>query len=132
MTQPDVQAWSGAVQRELDGLQRNTDTRFADLSARLDKLLTLTQYEADKRSFDIRFDNLTERSHDAERDLESVKNEIKEALNLLRKEIIAERTARETQHKDFLADKKSQFRWLVSMVMIPIGIAVVTLIMSKK
>jgi hypothetical protein len=132
MTQPDVQAWSGAVQRELDGLQRNTDLRFADLSAHLDKLLTLTEYAADKRSLDLRFDNLAERAHDSERDLESVKSEVKESFNLLRKEIMTERTAREKQHSDFLAEKKSQFRWLVSMVMIPIGIAIVTLIMSKK
>ena len=135
-TQPNEQNWSGAVQRELDGLQRSVDTRFADFSTRLDKLLTLTEYYADKRAVDIRFENLTEKVHDAETDLYALKTETREAYNSLRVEVLAaisrEREERKTAIKEFIESKKSQFRWLVSMVMIPVAVAIVDLIVSKK
>jgi len=142
-TQPDGPAWSGAVQRELDALQRSVDTRFADFTNRLDKLLTLTEYQADKRSSEIRLDNINEKVHDTEKDLDVLKRELRDSLELLRREILAERARFETaiqretderkdQHTSYLQEKKEQFRWFVSLVMIPIAIAVVDLLVNKR
>jgi hypothetical protein len=142
-TQPDPNTWSGAVQRELDGLQRNIESRFTDFSNRLDRLLTLTTYEADKRSSDIRFDNLNEKVEDAEHDIESLKTELRASFDSLRADILAERARyeraledesneRKTEHKGYIKARQEQFRWLVSMVMIPIAVAIVTLFTSSK
>jgi hypothetical protein len=143
MTQPETPSWSGAVQRELDGLQRNVETRLTDFSSRLDKLLTLIEYDADKRSLELRFSTVNDKLEDGEDDLLALKAELREALQGLRQDITAERvryeaainretTARETQHKSYIASRQDQFRWLLSMVMIPIAIALVQLVASKK
>lgn len=143
MTQPETPTWSGAVQRELDGLQRNVETRFTDFSSRLDKLLTLTEYYADKRSSDIRFENLNEKVEDSEHDIEDIRREIRDSFEAFRRDIAAERTRyeqaidketsdRQTQHSGYLKARQEQFRWLMSMVMIPIAIAIVDLLVTKK
>lgn len=143
MTHDDSPTWSGAVQRELDGLQRNVETRFTEFSSRLDKYLTLTEYQADKRSADIRFDNLNEKVDDSENDIESLRHELRDSFESLRREILAERqryetaisneaTTRQTQHTGYIKARQEQFRWLMSMVMIPIAIAIVDLLATKK
>ena len=143
MTQPETQTWSGAVQRELDGLQRNVETRFTDFSSRLDKLLTLTEYYADKRSSDIRFENLNEKVDDSEHDIEDIKRELRESFESLRRDLQIERERyeqsigretieRRTQHTGYLKARQEQFRWLMSMVMIPIAIALVDLLVRRK
>lgn len=128
-TQPE---WSGAVQRELDGV----NTRFAEFSTRLDKLLTLTEYQSDKRVVDIRFENLNEKVDDNEKDIEKLKEDVRQSFQQLRNEVFtalqAESEDRKKAMKEFIEAKKSQFRWLVSMVMIPIGIALVELLIPKK
>lgn len=134
-TQPEPN-WSGAVQRELDGLQRSVDARFTDVISRLDKLLTLTEYHADKRVIEIQLNGLNEKIDDNETDIARVHNEFKEALNALRHELIAalgnETEERKKSFKEFVDAKKAQFRWLVSMVMIPLGIAIADLLILHK
>ena len=141
-TQPDT-AWSGAVQRELDALQRSTDVRFVEFAARLDKLLTLTEYQADNRGSEIRLSTLNEKTRDNEQDLDQAKRELRESVESLRREILAERARseaalereiedRKEQHSTYLAEKKEQFRWFISLVMIPIGIALVDLLVNKR
>jgi hypothetical protein len=131
MTTPENPNWSGAVQRELDGLIRNLDSRFADFALRLDKLLTLTEYHADQRAIDIRFTNLTDRSHEADRDIELLKTEVKNSFQLLQKEILSERQRFEDAlHKQQEA-QQSRFRWLVSMVLIPVVGFAVELLLRK-
>lgn len=143
MTHEQIPTWSGAVQRELDGLQRSVETRFTDFSSRLDKFLTLTEYQADKRSSDIRFDNLNEKVDDTEQDIEDIKRELRDSFESLRREILAERqryetaisneaTTRQTQHTGYIKARQEQFRWLMSMVMIPLAIAIVDLLATKK
>lgn len=143
MTQPNTPDWSGAVQRELDSLQRSVDTRFVDFSSRLDRLLTLTEYYADKRSSDIRFENINEKIENADDDIETLKLDLRNSFESFRQDIIAERiryekaidketSNRKKEHADYLKARQSQFRWLVSMVMIPLTIAVIDLIMAKK
>lgn len=135
-TQPDAKTWSGAVQRELDGLQRGMDTRLHDFSQRLDKLLTLTEYYADKRTIDVRFDSLNEKVHTTDNDIQLLAREVRDSFNTLRHEISTslakERDDRQQSIKEYIDTKRSQFRWLVSMVMIPIAIAVVDLVVNGK
>lgn len=137
------QEWSVAVQRELDSLQRSVDARFSDFSSRLDKLLSQIEYSADKRSLDIRFTNINEKIDDTETDVDKLKDEIRNSVNALRTDLLAERARyeraiareaddRKKSHEDYLKARQSQFRWLVSMVMIPITIAIVTLWTSKN
>jgi hypothetical protein len=136
MTTQSENNWSGAVQRELDGLQRSVDARFADIYTRLDKLLTLTEYRADKRVTEIQMQGINEKIDDNETDIARVHNELREALTALRHELTAalasETDDRKKTFKEFLDAKKAQFRWLVSMVMIPLGIAIVDLVMKHK
>lgn len=142
-TQPNAPNWSEAVQRELDSLQRNVDTRFVDFSSRLDRLLTLTEYYADKRSSDIRFENINEKIEDTENDITALRLDLRNSFESLRRDLMKERnryetslnketTERKKEHSDYLKSRQSQFRWLISMVMIPITIAIVDLIVSKK
>jgi len=142
-TQPNTPNWSEAVQRELDSLQRNVDTRFVDFSSRLDRLLTLTEYYADKRSSDIRFENINEKIEDTESDIEALRLDLRNSFESLRRDLMKERnryeaslnketTERKKEHSDYLKSRQSQFRWLISMVMIPITIAIVDLVVSKK
>jgi hypothetical protein len=141
-TQPEPIQWSGAVQRELDGLQRNVETRFTDFSSRLDKLLTKLEYDADKRASDIRFDNLNEKVHDSEDDITAIKLEVRASFETFRRDIQTERERyekaitdeaklRTEEHKSYIKARQSQFRWLVSMVMIPLAIGVVDLLFKK-
>lgn len=130
-TQPENTSWSGAVQRELDSVQRSVDSRFADLTNRLEKLLTLTEYNSDKRLSELQFRNLQEKIDDVE-----------SAIVELRREVIAERTRyenalaeevrnRQTEHNTYIQQRQQYFRWTVSMVMIPIAIALVQLFLKK-
>lgn len=130
-TQPETQ-WSGAVHRELDGLTRTVDSRLAEFNRSLDKLLTLTEYHADQRATEIRFGNTNEKIHEAGQDIETIKRELRDSFNALQREILAERERFEGMFKEEKNEQKSRFRWLVSMVMIPLAIAVVDLIVRKK
>lgn len=141
-TQTDGTAWSGAVQRELDALQRSVDSRFVDFGTRLDKLLTLTEYHADIRGTDIRNQNIADKLRESEQDLESFKRDVRQSFDTLHADILAERARweaalnreteeRKSQYREFIQARKDQFRWFVSLVMIPIGIAIVDLIMKK-
>lgn len=143
MTTPPENTWSGAVQRELDSVHRNVDSRFTDFSNRLDRLLTLTEYYADKRSSDIRFDNINEKIEDSEHDIEVLQRELRESFESLRRDLISEReryesaighetTTRQEEYKNFIKARQEQFRWLVSMIMIPLAIALVDLLATKK
>ena len=142
MTQPENTSWSGAVQRELDGLNRSVDSRFVDLNSRLDKLLPLNEYNSDKRLFDLQFHNLEEKIDDVERDLETQKTEFRNAINELHREVAAERARyeaalasevsnRQKDHNTYVEQRRSLFRWTVSMVMIPIALVLLQIILKK-
>jgi Skp family chaperone for outer membrane proteins len=142
MTQSETPTWSGALQRELEGIRRNTENRFTDFSNRLDKLLTKLEYDADKRYLDTKFDNINEKLQDSEEDVEVIKRELRDSLESLRRDLLAERQryetainqearTRQTEHTGYIAARQEQFRWLVSLVMIPIAIAVVDLLVRK-
>jgi Zn-dependent M32 family carboxypeptidase len=140
--QSETPNWSGAVQRELDAVQRNTELRFTDFANRLDKLLTLTEYYADKRLSETRFDNLHEKVEDSEHDIDSLRTELRNSIESLRRDILAERTRsetalnaekqeRKTEQAEYVSARKELFRWVVSMIMIPIALALVSLLVKK-
>lgn len=131
-TQTNTPGWSAVVQRELDSLQRSVDTRFVDFSSRLNGLLPTNEFLADKRSSHIRFDNIKEKINDCVTDLDNLKREILGEIEKLETAIAKEASDRKKEHKDYIKARQSQFRWLVSMVMIPLTIAIVDLLMSKK
>lgn len=117
--QPDQNAsqserWSWAVQRELDGFQRTIDSKFAELANRIDKVVSNVEYVADKRSSDIQLANILQHIADVKKDLE---DEIDE---------------RKTAHIEYIKARQSQFRWFVSMILVPTVLVVVQLLMSSK
>jgi hypothetical protein len=117
--QPDPNAsfngmWSWAVQRELDGFQKTMDNKFSELTNRIDKVVSSIEYAADKRSSDIQLANLIEHISEIKTDLE------KETLE------------RKKEHDEYVKTRQVQFRWFVSMIIIPIVLGIVQLVMSKK
>jgi hypothetical protein len=115
--QPDQttsERWSWAVQRELDGFQRTVDNKFAELANRVDKSVSTVEYVADKRAVDIQRDNILQHIADIKKDLE---DEIRE---------------RKHAHEEYVKSRQSQFRWFVSMIIIPVVLGVVQLVMSSK
>lgn len=106
--------WSWAVQRELDGFQRTMDNKFAEMANRIDKGISNVEYVADKRSADIQLANVLQQIAELKKDLDDEINERK-------------KSAAEAQ-----AARQSQFRWFVSMILVPIVLVVVQLLMSSK
>lgn len=135
-------SWSTAVQRELDGLQRSVDSRFLDFSNRLDKSLTITEYNSDKRLVDLQLHTLEGKLDDNESDFEYLRTELRNLVAELRKELAAERARneaaltkeienRQEEHKTYVQQRQALFRWTVSMVMIPIVLTLVQLFLKK-
>lgn len=53
-------------------------------------------------------------------------------MNAYEAAIGRESETRQTQHTSYIKARQEQFRWLMSMVMIPIAIAIVDLLVVKK
>lgn len=111
---PQNERWSWAVQRELDGFQRTFESKFVELATRIDKVVSNAEYVADKRSIDIQLANLLKDIADLKKDLDDEIDERKQAMA-------------EAQEA-----RQSQFRWFVSMILVPIVLVVVQLLMSSK
>lgn len=114
LNSPDKGNWSWAVQRELDGFQRTTDNRILEMANRIDKAVSGIEYTADKRFFDSQISNLQSHIDDLKRALEE------------------ETAERKKEHEEYVKTRQTQFRWFVSMIIIPIVLGVVQLLMSKK
>lgn len=147
MTQPDPNApsngtWSWAVQRELDGLQRSTDQRLSDLSGRIDKSVSSLEYIADKRGSDLERQGLREKIVDVEKDLEAFKvdtrrdhegsrrdNVVEHAR--LEKLITDESSKRIKQREEDAKARRSNLRWVIGIVIIPVIMIIVTIVYGK-
>jgi hypothetical protein len=117
--QPDQSAalgerWSWAVQRELDSFQRASDIRLTEFANRLDKVVSLVEYAADKRSSDLQLANIAAHIVEIKKDLDD------------------EITERKRQHEEYVKARQAQIRWYISMILIPIVLGVVQLLMSSK
>lgn len=111
---PQNERWSWAVQRELDGFQRTFDSKFAELATRIDRVVSNVEYVADKRSADIQLANVLKEIADLKKDLDDEVDE------------------RKKTQAEAVEARQSQFRWFVSMILIPIVLVVVQLLMSSK
>lgn len=147
MTQPDPNApsngtWSWAVQRELDGLQRSIDQRLIELSGRVDKSVSSTEYTADKRGSDLERQGLREKIADVDKDLEAFKADIRRTLdgsridNLteharLEKLITDEVARRLAQREEDERARRSNLRWIIGIVIIPVIMIIVTIFYGK-
>lgn len=103
--QPDPSApnIAWAVQRELDGLRNDTDQHVLNLNTKIDKAVTQTEYAADKRLLDLKFSTVTDKITEVEK-----------------------------AQKEDLRERRVQFRWLISAILIPISLTVMELLLNKK
>jgi hypothetical protein len=140
---PDFDAWSRAVQVELDGLKRDVQNRLDDLASRVSSFVSNAEYNADKRSVDLQMTNVKDKIDDAEADVTVLKTDMIKVIDDLKRDttaahtrleqmIVNETNARHQQQKEEAAARQSNFRWMISAVLIPIVLAVMDLMLNKK
>lgn len=149
-TGPASGTWAWAIQREIDNLQKTLDTRYAELSSRIDKVVSATEYNADKRASEQHTSSLLERITGIDKDVEFFKREVNDRLEILRKEhdtdidkvgllLDTEKKTREADRKEDLRNAEEEReraasaqvekkRWLVAAVLIPTMVALVPLL----
>lgn len=103
--QPDPNATNiaWAVQRELDGLRNDTDQHVLNLNTKIDKTVTQTEYAADKRLLDLKFSTVNDKIAEVDK-----------------------------AQKEDMRERRVQFRWLISAILIPISLTVMELLLNKK
>lgn len=136
-TQPDINGpatgtWAWAVQRELDSLQRTMEQRYTELATRIDKVVSTTEYGADKRAAAQQQVSTIEKLTDLERDIQLFKKDADDKIEKLRVALVAEKDTRERERKEDQEKKQAQTRWMVSVILIPIIITIVQLIGTFK
>lgn len=145
-TGPASGTWAWAIQREIDNLQKTMETRYSELSARIERVVSGTEYNADKRALDQQHTALLDKIGNIDKDVEIFKREFHDRLELLRKEHDADLdkvgllldTEKKTREADRKEDQQAleatasaqieKKRWLVAAVMIPIAIALIPLV----
>lgn len=149
-TGPASGTWAWAIQREIDNLQKTLDTRYAELSSRIDRVVSATEYNADKRAAEQQTTTLLERITGIDKDVEIFKREVNDRLEILRKEhdsdidkvgllLDTEKKTREADRREDLRnaeDEKDRVassqvekkRWLIAAVLIPTMVALVPLL----
>ncbi len=144
-TGPASGTWAWAIQREIDNLQKTMETRYSELSARIERVVSGTEYNADKRALDQQHTALLDKIGSIDKDVEIFKREFHDRLELLRKEHDADLdkvgllldTEKKTREADRKEDQQAledtanaqieKKRWLIAAVMIPIAIALIPL-----
>lgn len=146
-TGPASGTWAWAVQREIDNLQRTMESRHAELAARIDRVVSSTEYSADKRAAEQQYRTLLERLGGIDKDVELFKRDFTDRLEALRKEhdtdidkvgllLDTEKKTREADrredHKSLEEDREraasaqvEKKRWLIAAVLIPTLVALV-------
>lgn len=125
-----------SVQKELDGLQKQVDSRFSSILAKLDKLVTLTEHDAEKRINDLRFNGIQEDVSDLKKDINHLDSTMAAHFTTLQNAIQTETTARsnafseaatnETKRKAEELSNRRQKVFLILGLVIPSVIALVT------
>lgn len=151
---PAAGTWAWSLQREMDTLHRLIETRYAELSTRIDKVVSSTEYNADKRTSEQQHMGLVERVADVDKEVELFKRDTIDRLDTIRKEhdvdidkvgllLNTEKSTREAERiedlkklalaheaaNDARVEKK---RWLLASVVIPVLIMVLPLIWALK
>src|SRR6476620_3569405 len=89
---PDFDAWSRAVQVELDGLKRDVQNRLDDLASRVSSFVSNAEYNADKRSVDLQMTNVKDKIDDAEADVTVLKTDMIKVIDDLKRDTTAAHT----------------------------------------
>lgn len=145
-TGPASGTWAWAIQREIDNLQKTIESRYAELSSRIDRVVSSTEYNADKRALDNQHTAVLDKISSLDKDVELFKRDFHDRLEVLRKDHDADidkvglllDTEKKTREADRKEDRQAlddttnaqveKKRWLIAAVMIPIAIAMVPLI----
>lgn len=145
-TGPASGTWAWAIQREIDNLQKTVDSRYAELSSRIDRVVSGTEYNADKRALDQQHTAVLDKISNLDKDVEIFKREFQDRLEVLRKEHDADLdkvgllldTEKKTREADRKEDREAleatanaqieKKRWLVAAIMVPIAIALIPML----
>ncbi len=145
-TGPASGTWAWAIQREIDNLQKTLETRYAELSTRIDKVVSATEYNADKRAQEQQHRTVIDRISSLDKDVEIFRHEFSDRLELLRKEhdtdidkvgllLDTERNTREADRRedqkaleDAATKQVEKKRWLIAAVIVPTSIALIPLL----
>ncbi|APC46426.2 hypothetical protein HWB05_gp163 [Streptomyces phage BRock] len=138
-TGPPSGTWAWAIQREIDNLQRTNEARYAELATRIDRVVSATEYGADKRAADQQHRALLERLSGVEKDIEILKKELIDRIDSLRKDhdsdvdkvvllLDTEKNTREEEENK----RRDKHRWLIAAVMIPIVLVIAQIIVTLK
>lgn len=146
-TQPDPNAsnnaWSWAVQRELDDLKRGIEQRLDSMATRVGSSVSNVEYAADNRTLNLQLSTLKDKLRDVESDVQIVKSDMVKSVDELKRDNATEHASlrqaiqnevadRQKQAKEDISARQSQFRWMISAVLIPIVLAVMDLMLNKK
>ncbi|WPH58298.1 hypothetical protein SEA_LUCKYSOCKE_62 [Streptomyces phage LuckySocke] len=145
-TGPASGTWAWAIQREIDNLQKTMESRYSELSQRIDRVVSGTEYNADKRAQEQQHTALLDRIGSIDKDVEIFKRDFSDRLEVLRKDHDADidkvglllDTEKKTREADRKEDRQAiedtanaqieKKRWLIAAVMIPIAIALIPLL----
>lgn len=138
-TGPPAGTWAWAIQREIDNLQRTNEARYAELATRIDRVVSATEYGADKRAADQQHRALLERLSGVEKDIEILKKELIDRIDSLRKDhdsdvdkvvllLDTEKNTREEEENK----RKDKHRWLIAAVLIPTILVIAQIIVTLK
>lgn len=140
---PASGTWAWAIQREIDNLQKTMESRYSELSQRIDRVVSSTKYNADKRAQEQQYTTLLDRIGNIDKDVEIFKRDFSDRLEVLRKDHDADidkvglllDTEKKTREADRKEDQQAleattnaqieKKRWLVAAIMVPIAIALV-------
>lgn len=151
---PAAGTWAWSFQREMDNLHRLIETRYAELSTRIDKVVSSTEYSADKRAAEQQHMSLVSRLGDMDKEVQLFKRDTNEKLEILRKEhdadidkvgllLNTEKSTREAERIEDLkevaaahemadAARVEKKRWLTASIVVPVLVMLVPLIWALK
>lgn len=143
---PASGTWAWAIQREIDNLQKTMESRYAELSSRIDRVVSSTEYNADKRALDNQHTAVLDKISGLDKDVELFKRDFNDRLEVLRKEHDADidkvglllDTEKKTREADRKEDQQAleatanaqieKKRWLIAAILIPVAIAMLPLL----
>lgn len=143
---PASGTWAWAIQREIDNLQKTMESRYAELSSRIDRVVSSTEYNADKRALDNQHTAVLDKISGLDKDVELFKRDFNDRLEVLRKDHDADidkvglllDTEKKTREADRKEDQQAleatanaqieKKRWLIAAILIPVAIALLPLL----
>jgi len=122
------------------------ESRYAELSSRIDRVVSSTEYNADKRALDNQHTAVLDKISGLDKDVELFKRDFNDRLEVLRKEHDADidkvglllDTEKKTREADRKEDQQAleatanaqieKKRWLIAAILIPVAIAMLPLL----